>query len=445
MTSLLVQSPQILQLLDDQTGHQYDAMDLIGTDRHQVMLLHKRLHMSRKTGQGQILCELCGTPVYLVSAPDRQHFFFRHFQEDGSCPSITRLGLTQDQINAIRYQGQRESLRHIRLKTLLAESIEADPSFSSPVVEGTWKGRERKDYRRPDVRAMFNALNIAFEVQLSTTFGSVMAEREIFYKNEGALLLWVFGEFDFERARLMMEVIFANNNRNAFVVNEASRDASLAEQALVLECHWAQPARHEDTIIWTQHRQMVRFDELTVDRKGQRAYYIDVDAEEARLRHEIEGGSLADRFQEFWLTYEKFEGRALPPVQELDRQWTELSVLFARQGVALPSRTDFDFKDMLRTLYLAKLGKAVGWAYQQFWPAVHHVPDAEKQNLWVFVPALQHYGRLDAIEAEDRRGKWAFKMSLWKEGVAAGDAGYLENHKFDSVVRLIFPELAGKM
>ncbi len=52
--------------------------------------LYKALHLSRKTGEGQLLCALCGVAVYLCSAPDRQHFYFKHFQEDGSCPAVTR-------------------------------------------------------------------------------------------------------------------------------------------------------------------------------------------------------------------------------------------------------------------------------------------------------------------------------------------------------------------
>src|SRR5690606_25959473 len=102
-------------------------------------------------------------------------------------------------------------------------------------------------------------VKVAFEVQLSTTFGRVMAEREVFYKSEGGLLLWVFGQFDLDHARLMMEVIFVNNNRNAFVVNEATWEASRAQGALVLECHWAQPSRFENRIVWTRQRKLVRF------------------------------------------------------------------------------------------------------------------------------------------------------------------------------------------
>lgn len=442
MPSLLHPSPAITQLIDDQTGAPVAALDLVGNDRVSVLRLKHELHLSRTTGEGQKLCAICGTPVYLCATADAEHFFFKHFQEDGNCPAITRGGLTMGQIAALKFHGQRESKRHIRLKTLLAESLEFDPAFSPPLIEGTWKGKEGKEYRRPDVRSRFDdRIDVAFEVQLSTTFGKVMAEREVFYRSQGGLLLWVFGEFSIESARLMMEVVFAVNNRNAFIVNEATRDASRQAGTLMLECCWAQPARHKDTIVWTQHRKLVRFDELTLDQERQRAFYVDTDALEAQLRADIEGPPLTQRFEDFWLNFEFFEGRQRPELAEMDRQWRELGALFSRHGAALPSWGDWDFKNLMRCLFLAKFGRAVGWEYTQFWPAAHHVHDAEKRYLWIFIPALRHYGRLAELEAMDKKGKWAWKMDAWRRGQDAGDPAFAEEHRFDDVARLIFPEL----
>lgn len=443
MASLLVRSPEITRLLDDETGRQIDAADAVGADREQAMRLYKRLHVSRRTGEKRLLCALCGVPVYLCSAPNRQHFYFRHFQEDGSCPAVTRAKLSEDQINALRYQGQRESKRHIRIKELVAESLRQDGQFSEPVVEGTWKGRHGKEFRRPDVRSKFNdRIEVAFEVQLSTTFGRVMAEREVFYKSEEGLLVWVFGQFDPDDPRLMMEVIFVNNNRNAFVVNEATWEASKAQGTLVLECHWAQPNRHEDKIVWTRQRRFVRFDELTIDKEQQRVFFVDTEAVEARLQEEIHGPPLWQRFEDFWLTYEKFGGRVRPDLDTVDRQWDDLRGRFAREGVHLPSRHDDAFVGMLRTLYLARLGRSVGWRYTELWPAAHHVHDAEKASLWLFIPALQHYGRLAGLEQEDKRGRWVEKMAKWEHGVANGDSAYAPEHRYDAALLLIFPELS---
>src|SRR5690606_3008514 len=151
------------------------------------------------------------------------------------------------------------------------------------------------------------------------------------------------------------------------------------------------------------------FVELTLDQERQRAFYVDTDALEAQLRADIEGPPLPQRFEDFWLNFEFFEGRQRPELGEMDRQWRELGALFSRHGAPLPSWGDWDFKSLMRCLLLAKFGRAVGWEYTQFWPAAHHVHDAEKRYLWIFIPALRHYGRLAELEAMDKKGKWAWK------------------------------------
>ncbi len=114
---------------------------------------------------------------------------------------------------------------------------------------------------------------------------------------------------------------------------------------------------------------------------------------------------------------------------------------FVLLGARLPSRHDDEFVGLVRAVLLAKLGKAVGWRYQQFWPAVHHVHDAEKPSLWLFIEALRHYGRLGEIERQDAKGRWAEKMSKWESGRTSGDAAYAEEHRFDGAMRQAFPEL----
>jgi hypothetical protein len=96
----------------------------------------------------------------------------------------------------------------------------------------------------------------------------------------------------------------------------------------------------------------------------------------------------------------------------------------------------------MRSVLLAKLGKAVGWRYQSIWPAAHHVHDAEKGVLWLFMAALRHYGHLVELERQDSKGRWAEKVAKWGRGVASGDAAFVEEHRYDGVVRLAFPELA---
>jgi hypothetical protein len=441
--TLAVQAPQIVDLMEAETGRFVNALDIIGSDRDALLRQYKSIRIAHALGRDTYLCAACSVPVYMVSAPDREHFFFRHYSEDGNCPWITRGQLSEDQINALRYQGQRESARHIRIKEFVAESLRGDLFFSEPVIEGAWKGKSGKEYRRPDVRARYrNNLDIAFEVQLSTTFARVMAEREVFYKTEGGLLLWIFGEFDLNDTRLMMEVIFANNNRNAFVVNEATRDASVRDGVLTFECVWAEPAISNGSIVWTPKRRLARFDELTIDMARQRAYLVDTDQLESAFRRLLEGPTLAEQFTRLWLDFDGVDPTSQTTPHQMQARWQNLANSFRAGGVSLPWRGDTKFRTLVRALLMARTGMIVGWGYRDMWPAAHLMFDANKELLWIFLEAMRRNGRLATIEAQDKSGSWAKKMVAYRNGVADGNPAYAPDHQFDAFIAAAFPNLA---
>lgn len=435
-TSLLHPNASITDLLEDETGGRLDAGQALQVSMTDALRLKHRLQRALKTGQGRYLCELCGVAVYLVAMPDKAAFVFRHLHEDGSCRHITKTRLTAAQINAFRYDGQRESVRHKRIKELVADSIRCDMQFTEPEIEGTWKGREG-ERRRPDVRSRYSdALDIAFEAQLSTTFDSVMVDREEFYRKEGGLLVWVFGEFDPERARLMMKICFAVNNRNAYVVNEQSLGASRQSGTLMLICHYDQPVLRNGKIEFDHCQKLVSFDQLTLDQEGQRAYLVDTDKIEANLKRQLEGPSLAERLEDFWLARVQYQDRAMPETAAMDAQWSALKLAFQKNGVySLGSWSYGQPGILLNALYSAKHGAPVGWGYEKFWDVAHHILTKYGELGWVFHAALGCYGRLAELEEQDKRGKWRKKVSDWR---AHGPA---ESHDYDRLIMEAFPEL----
>ncbi|WP_447954223.1 DUF6035 family protein [Sphingopyxis chilensis] len=106
-------------------------------------------------------------------------------------------------IRARKYHGLRESEPHKQLKAMLLRCLDADPSFSDIATEQHWKSSTReKAYRRPDVQAEDSSGKIAFEVQLSTTFLRVVVGRRDFYREESALLIWLFRGFERWRGKI---------------------------------------------------------------------------------------------------------------------------------------------------------------------------------------------------------------------------------------------------
>ena len=235
--SLVVDDPEIDEVRDLSTGELISARDAVGEDYEKALQFRMALMQGNRAGRPPYACPLCSVPVHLVSMTQERRFYFRHETEDGRCPAKTKGNLSEERILAMKYDGARESAAHIRMKEIIAESIRRDPDFSEPEIEPIWKGAEANGRRRPDVRAVWrDTLPVAFEVQLSTTFLRVIAERREFYLREGGLLLWVFKRFDMGNARLTQDDIFYNNNRNAFIASEDTLKAVNGDLKLTQFC-----------------------------------------------------------------------------------------------------------------------------------------------------------------------------------------------------------------
>lgn len=240
---LLVADPQIDEVMDLATGKIAPAEAWVSGDYQQVLELRMRLMQGLHANRPLLACPMCAVPVHLVSLAAERRFYFRHDTEDESCPARTKGRLSGEQILALKYDGARESQAHRDMKDVIAASLHCDPDFSQIEIEPTWKDIDANSRRRPDVRALWKGqLPVAFEVQLSTTFLRVIAQRRQFYLRNGGLLLWVFKDFDMGDARLTQDDIFYNNNRNAFVASRDTLAASRSAGKLVFDCVWSEPS-----------------------------------------------------------------------------------------------------------------------------------------------------------------------------------------------------------
>ena len=134
-----------------------------------------------------------GPPLPLT---DPAEVFFKHRHEDGNCPAITACSLSQEEIDARKYNGATESRLHRCMKGWLCKCPTQDGQVSDIVQEPTWKDALTRARRRPDVRATVSGRRIAFEVQLSTTHLSAIEARRDFYQQEGGLLFYIFAEIN---------------------------------------------------------------------------------------------------------------------------------------------------------------------------------------------------------------------------------------------------------
>lgn len=446
-TSLSVEEPKISEVLDTQTGEHLPVHRVIGENYEDVIQKRLAIKTFIKQSAPRYLCGTCYVPVYLCCRHDQRRFFFKHTVEDGSCPAITRGHLSQLEINARKYNGAKESALHQHMKQWLVESLVSSGRFTDIAPERRWTGPITGEFRKPDVCATWQGLKIAFEVQLSTTFLDVIAERRLFYLQEGGLLFWVFARFDDDERRLTQDDVFFNNNRNAFIVSSSTRDASIAAGDFILDCLWADPSVAGEAAK-LQHKR-ISFSELTLEPQTQRAFYFDFDQEALRqVGRPAEGRDLAADFEEWWLRTARENPSQYD--QELvvagfpenrPRSW-EVPGPVAEY---LPSSYWIGERlpvPLLNVLYSAKHGRPVGLKRNLFVEVAHYAAETHPTYLPWFRKAFSVYNRGGLLLEQDKTGKWRRRVAAYKKEMKELPELYAPPRTHQKLIELLFPELA---
>lgn len=431
---LWVEKPEVKEVLETETARHLPVAEVMGTDYERLIQLRMNVRSQVRKEDPLYRCSMCNVAVYICRAKESFRFFFRHQHEDGSCPAQTRGELSLDEINARKYNGAKESKLHRRMKEWVHNCLTADGRFQDIAQEPTWKGSLTGERRRPDVRAVWGDLPIAFEIQLSTTHLDVIAARRDFYMQEGGLLIWLFAEFDTEHRRMTDDDVFYNNNLNAFVVTTKTVETSLEAGEFRLECIWAVPTKgggHSGL-----HRRIVPFHELTLDPKTQQAYYFDYATAKRQLAADIEAEKqlLRDDF-EAWMGVTGYYGPSST------QGWQRFRDRFARFGVQLPQYNNHIDRELLTDLYSAKNNQPGGQGQKHLVEVAHRVANSEKDHLTWFMHAVRHYGREESMKAEGTPGLWQKRYEQLRAEYKEDRSLFEPKRDAQSVVELLFPEL----
>jgi len=446
-TSYSVVDPEIPEVLDTRTGEKLAAYRVIGQDYDRAIQLRMAAKTSIGEGAPRYLCPECYVPVYLSCLAERRSFFFKHLVEDGNCAAITRGLLSQKEINARKYNGAKESALHREMKKWVIDSLTASGKFTEIEPEKRWTGRVTGKYRQPDVSGTWNGLKVAFEIQLSTTFLDVIAQRRLFYLKEGGLLFWIFANFEGDSRRLTQDDVFFNNNQNAFIVSASTCDASVRAGDFLLDCLWSEPSISGDS--GPLRRKRISFSELTLDPGAQRSYYYDFEGEKGKLQasEDSERRALADAFEEWWLRMARDN-----PSQYDQENVLRTFAVTRPQGWSIPGPVEkylpAEYWDgrrlpvaLLNVLYSCKHGTPVGLKRTHFIEVAHYTAEHRKEYLSWFRKALAVWGRGDLLKEQDRTGKWRRRVATYKQRMMVAPEQFQPDRADQALVELLFPEL----
>jgi len=428
-----VDDPAIPQARSRRTGRILDAKRLISAFPYEAAIrLREQLKIAAFAGNPRLICPMCGVTLFLASSMYK-NFYLRHRSEDGSCPAVTRTGLTEADIRAMKYRGAQESEAHLHIKALLVRSLNADPQFADVVVEKTWRASEGlAGLRRPDVAARVDALRVAFEVQLSTTFLDVVLGRKLFYRERGAALVWILPGFDPNYRRMTTDDILFGNNSNVLVVDEASVAASEKAGRLIFRVWYRQPRIDHDAIVDDWIERLVPWDELSIDVDKQTICAFDFASAQAgcaaelrqlretrRLAAEVAHRESIARIEAEIRT--EFFDWALTDPEKLNptahqREWERLNY----DLVAFCYHLYEPCSDVLRPMRMvwvietARTGEPVGFGYHNILEVAHHLLHQHPELLIGFGYLLRAYGHHHLLAKLDRSGKWKRKVAEYR-------------------------------
>ena len=169
------------------SGLQIDTGDWLRDARRQedkVFQLRAQIQGQIRSKQIEYVCLYCKQPVVLrgglSSGYSSKQLHFSHLSKSDDCPIKDKHRFTEEEIRRIKYNGAKESELHYTLKTKLAYYLAQNKDVLKVRVEEVYKNLAiSKEWRKPDVLTEWGNKQIAFELQLSTTFLSVIVGRNM--------------------------------------------------------------------------------------------------------------------------------------------------------------------------------------------------------------------------------------------------------------------------
>lgn len=280
---------KIKEVFDIETGETFYAEDFFKKSIDELQRWRTIFQQCISQGNRRFICPKCLEMIRISGRGDERGVpaIFTHKNDSVFCKRTT-TGQSEEDINRKKYGLFGQSQRHKDLKQELYNCLCNRNSLSSGVSNVEMEKRVYStlpffSWRQPDVQIEYEGHKIVFEIQLSTTFLSVITERDTFYRLNDYYIIWIFN-FDDNRKyvdlnNLAMKDIYFANKRNAFIFDDEAREWSRESGQLVLKCNWVEP---DSTWHYanTEKRfggERVTLDMLKFDHDTHKLYYIDAE------------------------------------------------------------------------------------------------------------------------------------------------------------------------
>ncbi|MCK5741202.1 MAG: hypothetical protein KAH48_03215 [Chlorobi bacterium] len=287
----------IERVLDLETEKEITALnffkepeDIIFQIRTEIEKTYQSVVDTNNDRNKRYVCYYCKQMVKINGKGIKREPHFAHFRDSDDCHIKTNTKFTKDEIERIKYNGAKESIAHKTIKEFVFNQLTNDKNHKDVGIEKILRSEKVPNkWRKPDVSSNYLSKKIVYEVQLSTTFLSVIVGRSIYYENENIYLLWIFNKFTPEdKITFSQKDVYYNNNNNVFVLNEEAQKRSKLKNELVFCCHYRKPYKDGWAVEYEWETEYVTMSDLTYDSKIFIIYYYDVESNVKKLQSKIE-------------------------------------------------------------------------------------------------------------------------------------------------------------
>ena len=272
----------IEEVYDIKEGVFIESKEFFSRSESEIMAFRKHLEEAIQLNEPRFVCSHCRQMVKISgkSSEKGRVSFFSHLYDSDDCDIKTTTQLSKEDIEARKYGMVGESERHKRLKQFINTYLLSGKYDGTGVSDVYVSKRIKSDipylnWRCPDVTAVYKGKRLVFELQLSTTFLSVIVDRDIFYRLNNYYVIWVFN-FENEKKlsleNLLAKDIYYANKRNVFILDQEAMDKSMEEKKLYLSVTWL--GQNNKFV----EKRLVTIDDLSFDDSNCKPYYFDADA-----------------------------------------------------------------------------------------------------------------------------------------------------------------------
>ena len=274
-------------VIDIETDKEIYAKSFFAQPEGVVFKMRTELEKAIYLRRPKFVCKYCGQMVKISGRKTERGIarFFSHLRDSDDCDYKTTTGRTRREINREKFARCNEGERHKFLKAEIAKYLDNTKGVTDVRTENTVKGNHPiLRWRRPDVIANYRGQEVVFELQLSTTFVSVIAERDLFYRLNHKHIIWV-SNFDeqgehVDLTNMMIKDIYYNNRLNIFIFDSDAQRESEKNGELMLKCNWLKPDGDWEYPNGNTSDKLggkfIRISELTFDRTY-KPYYVDAE------------------------------------------------------------------------------------------------------------------------------------------------------------------------